>query len=208
MQRLDARKGGWLGSDNMSLRKAGASDYYEQYEALLEEFEETGTVEVLQRMFRLLDLDGDGRVSKEELLTFYRSREQEREAAKATRSFFKLGDTNQDGFLDETEFVALFTRTSNIDLDEKALSQADMECKRLLDTYEETRNDQLLHRCFQLLDLNHDGVVSKSELKTSYLCRGRAADDAARIIMQLGDSNQDGVLSIDEFVQLIKQSLH
>jgi len=192
----------------MSLRKAGASEYYEQYEALLEEFEETGAVDALRRMFHLLDLDGDGRVSKEELLTFYRSREQEREATKATRSFFKLGDTNQDGFLDESEFVSLLTRTSNTDGEEKALSQTDMECKRLLDTYEETRDDQLLHRCFQLLDLNHDGVVSKSELKASYLCRGRSAEEAARIIMQLGDSNQDGVLSVEEFAQLIKQSLH
>jgi Ca2+-binding EF-hand superfamily protein len=192
----------------MSLGKTGTSGYYDQYEALLDEFEETGAADALHRMFRLLDLDGDGRVSKEELLAFYRTREQEREATKATRSFFKLGDTNQDGFLDETEFLSLFTRTSNIDLDEKALSPADIECKRLLDTYEESRDDQLLHRCFQLLDLNHDGVVSKSELKASYLCRGRSMDDAARIIMQLGDTNQDGVLSVEEFVQLIKQSLH
>jgi len=180
------------------------SSRYEQYEALLEDFETTGTVEPLYRMFQLLDLDGDGRISKAELLAFYRSREQEREAAKATRSFFKLGDTNQDGFLDQQEFLALFTRSSE---ESEALSQTDAECKRLLDTYEETRDDRLLESCFRMLDLNGDGVVSKAELKKSYLCRGAGKDEAARILMQLGDANQDGVLSLEEFVQLIKQSL-
>lgn len=180
------------------------SSRYGEYEALLEEFESTGTVEPLYRMFQLLDLDGDGRISKAELLAFYRSREQEREAAKATRSFFKLGDTNQDGYLDVQEFLALFTSSSE---EQEPLSQIDAECKQLLDTYEDSRDDQLLERCFRLLDLNGDGVVSKAELKKSYLCRGTGREEAVRILMQLGDANQDGVLSLEEFVKLIKQSL-
>lgn len=180
---------------------------YEEYEALLEEFESTGNIEPLRRMFQLLDLDGDRRVSKQELLAFYRTREHEREAIQATRSFFKLGDTNQDGVLDEEEFLALFTRASDPAEDEQALSPSEKECKRLLDLYEETRDDELLHQCFRLLDLNGDGVVSKRELRKSYLCRGESGEEAARVLMQLGDTNQDGVLSVEEFEKLIKQSL-
>lgn len=191
----------------MSGGRAETRGHYEQYDALLEEYEASGVEQPLRQMFRMLDLDGDGRISKEELLIFYRTREQDREATKAARSFFKLGDINHDGFLDENEFVSLFTRASNLDIDERALTDTERECKNLIDSYEQTRNDELLQRCFALLDLNHDGVVSKSELKKSYLCRGTSANEAARILMQLGDTNQDGVLSMDEFVQLIKQSL-
>ena len=194
----------------MARPKAGAGGHYDQYESLLEQYEETGSVEHLHGMFRLLDLDGDGLVSKEELLIFYRTRERENEASKAARAFMKLGDTNHDGLLEENEFIALFTQASNLDIDESggALSATDEECKRHLDAYERTRDDRHLHSCFQTLDINKDGVISKSELKSSYLCRGASSEDAARFLMQLGDANSDGVLSIDEFVQLIKQSFH
>ena len=191
----------------MSGESLERSRRYAEYEALLEEFESTGNIEPLRRMFQILDLDGDRRVSKQELLAFYRTREQEREAMQATRSFFKLGDTNQDGVLDEEEFLALFTRASDSAEDEQVLSPTEKECKRLLDLYEETRDDELLRQCFQLLDLNGDGVVSKKELKKSYLCRGASGEEAVRVLMQLGDTNQDGVLSVEEFEKLIKQSL-
>lgn len=198
----------WELSDNMSGEGLERSRRYAEYEALLEEFESTGKIEPLRRMFQILDLDGDRRVSKQELLAFYRTREQEREAMQVTRSFFKLGDTNQDGVLDEEEFLALFTSTSNPAEDEQALlSPTEKECKRLLDLYEETRDDELLRQCFRLLDLNGDGVVSKGELRKSYLCRGKSGEEAVRVLMQLGDTNQDGVLSAEEFERLIKQSL-
>lgn len=180
------------------------SRHYEQVEALLHTFGSTGAMEPLYRMFQLLDLDGDGRISKDELLAFYRSCAKEGEAAEATRSFFKLGDTNQDGYLDAQEFLALFLHSPEQD---KALSHTDAECKRLLAAYNDSRDDQWLESCFRLLDSNGDGVVSKAELAKSYLCKSTEREEVARVMMQLGDVNQDGVLSLQEFMRLIKQSL-
>lgn len=191
--------------------RAGAAGHYGQYEALLEQFEESGAVEPLRAMFRLLDLDGDGKVSKDELLAFYRTRERESDAAKATRAFMKLGDTNQDGYLQEDEFVSLFTQATSLEVNasDESLSPVDLECRKHLEDYERTRDDRYLQRCFDVLDVNKDGVISKTELKGSYLCKSTSSgEDAARFLMQLGDTNQDGVLSLEEFVQLIKQSLH
>jgi Ca2+-binding EF-hand superfamily protein len=75
---------------------------------------------------------------------------------------------------------------------------------QLLVLYSESSDVKHLQACFQLIDRDRDGVISLEELQQSCLCRGaKDREVAARVLMQAGDLDQNGVLSLAEFVGLV-----
>lgn len=76
---------------------------------------------------------------------------------------------------------------------------------QLLERYQSTNDVSHLEACFQMIDKDKNGVISLKELKQSFLLNGvKDRDVAAGMLMQAGDLNQDGVLSLPEFVALAK----
>jgi len=169
----------------------------------------TGDEEHLHAMFRLLDLDGDNRASKGEIRRYYSSRETESRAEQMTRTVFALADTDGDGTLDEGEFVTWCKKFATFEFGEVDTSQPGIatevaELDRILTRYQSTSNPKHLESVFRLIDLNHDGFISRSELRSSVLCKCfQSPDFAAAFLMELGDTNSDGVMSAKEFVELM-----
>jgi calmodulin len=129
--------------------------------------------------FKLFDKDGDGLVTKAEMkATGHRLNDAQVEA------IFALGDANDDGVLDVTEFVSVMCPS--------AITVA----SRLRSKY---KNINDVKKAFNAMDLDHDGVLSKDEIKKS----GKFNPQEIEAIFILGDLNQDGDIDLEEFVGLI-----
>lgn len=179
------------------------------YDSHFSLYKMTGDVEHLRAMFHLLDLDGDNRASKSEILQYYSCHEPANRAQEMTRTVFALADTNKDGSLDEGEFVSWCQQLATfelgeIDTSQRATAQEMAEIDRALTRFQDTQDNKYLENIFRLVDQNHDGVISSAELRASALCKAfKSPDFAATFLMKLGDTNDDGVLNLPEFIELM-----
>merc|ERR1719336_835426 len=131
-----------------------------------------------QQLFRILDKDGDGNISMEEMRACgSRFNSQEIEA------IFAIGDVDNDGAISLNEFVAVMCPT------------AATVVGRLSKTYE---NLEQIKQGFRKLDKNGDGMISKPEMASAGLSQQEVA-----AIFSIGDTNGDGEIDIDEFIAVM-----
>ena len=190
---------------------------YQEFDALAERYLATRNRVHLQAAFHLLDLDGDGRVSKAEMISFYRGLGARMDKARdRTLEIFRMADKSTDGSLDEREFAkAIVTMREDQGAKPAAQptpssqptltqTQRDQEAQVLLRQYSETSDPTVLEGIFKLFDLNGDGIISPAELQASMLLR-EASDKvtAAKMLLEAGDLNSDGSLNMEEFMHLI-----
>lgn len=185
-----------------------ATSECEAYQNHLQKYLESRDLAQLKAAFQLLDQDGDGLVSPQDFLAFPVPGQSPEEAQAKVDRIFRIGDLNQDGFLDEKEFATIVQEITSLELvEDDPMSPEDEHFEELLALYDSSNDIKHLEACFQLIDTNGDGVISLEELKRSYLCRGaKDTQMAAKVLMQSGDLNQDGVLSVAEFVALVAEA--
>ena len=128
--------------------------------------------------FKLLDKDGDGMISKQEMAS-----SGHRFNAAQIEAIFGLGDINDDGVIDLNEFISVMCPS--------ALTVV----SRLRGKY---KNINEVKKAFLTLDTNRDGLLSKSEIGSS----GKFNNQEVEAIFILGDLNQDGEIDLEEFVGL------
>merc|ERR1719336_448635 len=131
-----------------------------------------------QQLFRILDKDGDGNISMEEMRACgKRFNSQEIDA------IFAIGDVDNDGSISLTEFVAVMCPT------------AATVVGRLSKTYS---NLQQIKQGFSSLDKNGDGKISKQEMASAGLSQQEVA-----AIFSIGDTNGDGEIDVEEFIAVM-----
>merc|ERR1719481_2335601 len=128
-----------------------------------------------QQLFRILDKDGDGNISMEEMRACgSRFNSQEIEA------IFAIGDVDNDGAISLNEFIAVMCPT------------AATVVGRLSKTY---GNLEQIKQGFKKLDKNGDGMISKQEMSGAGL-----SQQEVNAIFSIGDTNGDGEIDIEEFI--------
>merc|ERR1712142_606189 len=137
------------------------------------------TLDDVKQAFKLLDKDGDGSITKQEMA----SSGQKFNSAQI-EAIFALGDVNDDGALDLDEFIAVMCPS--------ALSVV----SRLIGKY---KNIAEVKKAFLAIDVNKDGLLSKDELAGS----GKFNGQEVEAIFILGDLNGDGDIDLEEFVSLL-----
>jgi len=138
-----------------------------------------GNLNEVKAAFRKFDADGDGHITRQELKgVMAKFSDSEVDAV------FALGDRDQSGGIDYTEFIAMMIPNSGSIL-KKISSQFGSE-KKVMEG-------------FKKLDANGDGAISKNELKNGM----RLSDQEVEIVFALGDIDQDGEISLSEFVRLM-----
>merc|ERR1719357_2141894 len=138
-----------------------------------------GNLNEVKAAFRKFDADGDGHITRQELKgVMAKFSDSEVDAV------FALGDRDQSGGIDYTEFIAMMIPNSGSIL-KKISSQFGSE-KKVMEG-------------FKKLDANGDGAISKNELKSGM----RLSDQEVEIVFALGDIDQDGEISLSEFVRLM-----
>merc|ERR1712088_604179 len=128
-----------------------------------------------QQMFKILDKNGDGLISQEEMRSCG-----SRFNATEIEAIFAIGDTNNDGEIDLNEFVAVMCPA------------ASTVVGRLSKSY---KNLEEIKQGFKKLDREGDGMISKREMASAGL-----SEQEVVAIFALGDSNNDGEIDIDEFI--------
>merc|ERR550532_1962285 len=131
-----------------------------------------------QQLFRVLDKDGDGMISQEEMRNCG-----QKFSAKEIDAIFALGDINNDGEIDVSEFVAVMCPSAST-----VVARMSKGFKPLED----------VKSAFRKLDANNDGQISKSEMASAGL-----NDQEVNAIFSLGDSNNDGEIDLQEFIMVM-----
>jgi len=136
-------------------------------------------VDEVKHLFKQLDVDNDGSITKDELTEgVIRFSPQEVEAIMA------LGDVNDDGSLDMEEFIGvLYPSAATI-------------ASRLRAQFTDINS---IKRAFAKIDANGDGKVSKDEVASSGTFNNQEID----ALFLLGDSNNDGEIDLEEFLGVL-----
>ena len=141
-------------------------------------------IDEVKSLFKAIDTDGDGLLSKAEMMSSPNSKfDQEQVDA-----IFELGDANNDNELDMGEFIAIMY---------PAAGEAIAKLSKNFPNIEEVKE------LFKKMDYDNDGAVSKEEMKESSI---RFTDNEIDAIFALGDINDDGALDLEEFIGVMYPS--
>lgn len=137
----------------------------------------------LRIAFQSLDKNGDGRVSREELLEKYQSTISVGTAEQDVRQIMSRVDTNNSGFIDYSEFL-------HASLDQaKHLSQKNLQT------------------AFELFDKDGNGKISCEELKGMMMEAGDKGNKRWKEVIREVDENGDGEIDLREFEKLVMASI-
>lgn len=133
----------------------------------------------LRKVFKTMDKNGDGKLSKEELFEYFSGTMGREQAEEEVKRIMAEVDGDNSGFVDYTEFI-----------------------KATFD-YRKMANIQFLKRAFDLFDTNGSGTISAMELK-KILAGGNVCEDSiwSEIIKKV-DINGDGEIDFGEFEKII-----
>ncbi|CAN0900758.1 Calcium-dependent protein kinase 10 [Linum grandiflorum] len=137
-------------------------------------------VEVIRDMFTLMDTDGDGKITYEELKAGLRKVGSQL-AEPEIKMLMEVADVDGNGTLDYGEFVAVTIHLQKME------------------------NDEHFRRAFTYFDKDGSGYIELDELRKAMAdVNGETDDDVLNDIMHEVDTNKDGRISYDEFVTMMK----
>jgi calcium-dependent protein kinase len=140
----------------------------------------TAEKDELQRTFQSLDKDGNGVLTKEELIEGYRKvfADKKEQADIEVARIIEEVDINNSGYIDFTEFVV-----------------AAMNREKLL-------SSKKLEQAFSMFDQDGDGFITRAELAN--VMGGIELDDSQwKALVEEVDTNKDGKISQEEFMNLL-----
>lgn len=137
-------------------------------------------VEVIRDMFALMDTDGDGKVTYQELKAGLRKVGSQL-AEPEIKLLMDVADVDGNGVLNYGEFVAVTIHLQRME------------------------NDEHFRKAFIFFDKNGNGYIELDELRDALADgSGETDDDVLHEIMQEVDTDKDGQISYDEFVAMMK----
>jgi calcium-dependent protein kinase len=129
--------------------------------------------------FLKLDKDGDGKLTKEELIQEYSKSMTREKAEEISNSVIEKLDQDNDGMIDYTEFlVSCQERLKNISLDN-------------------------LEIAFRMFDADGNGEISAEEIKEILNDGAIDDEDIWKIILKEADTNGDGLVDLKEFINMM-----
>lgn len=137
--------------------------------------------EKLGKIFKSLDANGDGQLSKEEIMNGYEEHFGKLLNEDEIDKLFNDVDTDKSGSIDYSEFIVA-TMSSKKNMSEEKLTAA-----------------------FKLFDTDGNGTISPEELKSVLCSSGQISDETVDQILKQADENNDGEIEFDEFCKLMAQ---
>ncbi|OMJ71312.1 hypothetical protein SteCoe_30512 [Stentor coeruleus] len=137
-------------------------------------------IKEIRRIFQTLDKDGNGKITRQELLEEYMKVMEFTKAQKIVERIIDDIDQDNDGNIDYTEFLAC--------------------CREGM----KKESEENLILAFNLFDLDGNGVITVDEIR-SVLENGQIADEKVWFgLLQEADSNGDGLIDLDEFIKFMR----
>ena len=140
-------------------------------------------IEDVSKLFRGIDGDNDGKLDKEELKKIYFQHYGKHLSEMELDQIYNKIDIDGSGKIDYSEFVV-----------------ASMNEKELL-------SKQKLQAAFNMFDQDGGGFISKQELREVLQLGSNFDQDLIEKIFKEADKDNDGTISFDEFVQMMKGTI-
>ena len=137
--------------------------------------------ENLSKIFKKIDKNGDGQLSKEEILEGYDLFFGKTMEKEDVIKMFNSVDTDGSGFIEYSEFVVAAMNEKNVLTNEK------------------------LQAAFKMFDKDGSGLISPSEIKEVLGFGQTLSEEAVNDIIKQVDENGDGEISFEEFAQMMKK---
>lgn len=135
---------------------------------------------VIRKNFQLLDKDGDGKITRSELMSEYMKVMNYDEAKIIVDDVLEKLDQDQDGNIDYTEFlISCYNH-------QKAMSHDHLEI------------------AFRMFDTDGSGTITVDEIRQTLQDGQIAEDEAWQMLLKEADSNGDGCIDLKEFVALMQ----
>lgn len=149
------------------------------YTFIITQFISLKETRVLREVFRSIDANGDGKLSLSELADQYSLTMGSEDAKKEAEKIMKEVDSDNNGFIDYTEFLKV-----NLDT-RKVLSSENLKL------------------AFRLFDKDSSGAISAAELR-NVLEGDMQSDDAVwQEFIHMVDQNSDGEIDLQEFQDMV-----
>ena len=149
------------------------------YTFIVTQFVSLNETRVLREVFRAIDANGDGKLSISELADQYMQTMGSEEAKREAERIMKEVDTDNNGFIDYTEFL-----------------KVNLDARKVL-------SNENLKQAFKLFDKDASGAISAAELKM-VLQGDMQSDDAVwQEFIQMVDQNSDGEIDLQEFQDMV-----
>jgi len=137
--------------------------------------------EALRKEFQSMDTDGDGKLSREELLEGYCRIMPEEKAIEIVNHVMNTADTDGSGFIEYSEFIAA------------AISHDTLLSKNNLEA------------AFNACDVDHSGKLSKAELKEMMGGSKVEHEEVWAKLIEDADKDGDGEIDLNEFISIMQQ---
>ena len=138
----------------------------------------------LSETFRNIDKNGDGKLSREELLEAYKMTMGKEAALEEVEHIMKTVDVNGSGFIDYTEFITACAKK------ETMLSVENLES------------------AFKAFDSDNSGKITASELREMLGGEASAQGDVWTKLIADVDQDKDGEIDIREFKEMMIRYLN
>jgi len=133
-------------------------------------------------VFKSLDKNGDGKLSKDEVKDGYMAHYGKLISDDEVDRMFEAVDTDNSGYIDYTEFVV-----------------ASINEKKLL-------SHDKLKSAFKIFDKDNSGNITASEIKTVLQADSSIPNEIIDMIIKQVDANGDGEISLEEFIAIMKNA--
>ncbi|CAK9138878.1 unnamed protein product [Ilex paraguariensis] len=142
----------------------------------------------LRSAFEVLDVDHDGKISRDDLQTFYSGFSGTGESDEdILRSMMSLADSNKDGYVEYDEFLNV------------------LDCKK--NGGDQRNNDGrwgLMEDVFRVMDKDGDGKVGHDDLKNYLKWAGvEVGDDDIKAMIRLGGEDENGGVTYEGFLKIL-----
>jgi calcium-dependent protein kinase len=138
------------------------------------------------KLFNQIDINGDGKINKQELLKGLQSKMKSPSLAKDVDQIYKNIDMDNNGYIEYEEFV------------------------RAAVSKEKFLNENILRYAFRYFDKDNSGEITFDEIeevfKESVSDKTNVHDSLQQIIAEV-DANGDGVIDFNEFSNIMKRML-
>ena len=137
--------------------------------------------ENLAKIFKAIDKNGDGKLSKEENLDGYDEFFGKNMDKNDIEKMFDSVDIDKSGFIDYSEFVVAAMNEKNLLTDEK------------------------LQSAFKMFDKDGSGFISAEEIKEILGFGKTLGEEGVNDIIKQVDANGDGQISFEEFAAMMRK---